>query len=59
MLNDSLSTLFGQFESGAFCKLFHAKVGPSGRTELAESLEEGARTSRWPRDGGRSGLAHC
>jgi hypothetical protein len=28
--HDSLPTLLGQFESGAFSKLLHAKVGPSG-----------------------------
>lgn len=58
MLNDSLSTLLGQFERGAFSKLLHAKVSPSGRAELTESLVEEVRTSCWPRDGGRAGLLH-
>lgn len=57
MLNHSLSTLLGQLESGAFGKLLHAKVGPSSRAELTEPLQERVRTSCWPRDGGRVGLA--
>ena len=56
MLNHSLSTLLGQLESGAFGKLLHAKVSPSGRAELTEPLQERLRTSCWPRDGGRAGL---
>lgn len=45
--NNSLSTLLGQFESGAFSKLLHAKVGPSSRAELTQALEEEGKTSRW------------
>ena len=56
MLNHSLSTLLGQLESGAFGKLLHAEVSPSGRAELTEPLQERLRTSYWPRDGGRAGL---
>lgn len=46
--NDSLSTLLGQFESGAFSKLLHAKVSPTGRAQLTKSLGEEARSSCWP-----------
>lgn len=44
--NNSLSTLLGQFESGAFSKLLHAEVCPSSRAELTKALGEEARTSR-------------
>ena len=43
--NNSLSTLLGEFESRAFGKLLHAEVRPSSRAELAQPLEEAARTS--------------
>lgn len=40
MPDDSLATLLGQFESGAFSKLLHAEVSPSSRAELTQSLEK-------------------